>query len=120
MSVSDTRKVVDGYTKAWMNGDFDAARAYLADDVKFRGSIDQFDRADDFIIPLRAFSQLLVEVNKLEEFYDEDSACLLYDCVTDTPAGTVRTAEFFTVTNGKIVEIRLVFDATELRKLMGR
>jgi hypothetical protein len=30
----------------------------------------------------------------------------------------IRTAEFFTVREGRIAEIRLVFDATELRKLM--
>jgi hypothetical protein len=36
-----------------------------------------------------------------------------------SPAGVIRTAEFFTITDGRIKSIRLVFDATELRKLMG-
>jgi hypothetical protein len=30
----------------------------------------------------------------------------------------IRTAEFFSTTGDKISEIRLVFDASELRKLM--
>lgn len=120
MPISDTRRIVDGYTNAWMRGDIDDARSYLADDLKFRGSIDRFDRAEDFTQALRAFSQMLREVNVLERFYDEGRASLLYDCVTETPAATVRTAEFFTVAGGKITKIRLVFDATELRKLMGR
>ena len=42
----------------------------------------------------------------------------MYDCDTATPAGVIRTAEFFTTKNGKISAIRLVFDASELRKLM--
>jgi hypothetical protein len=33
------------------------------------------------------------------------------------PAGTIRTAEAFTVRDGKIREIRLVFDPTELNRL---
>jgi hypothetical protein len=36
-----------------------------------------------------------------------------------SPGGVLRTAEFFTVKDNKIKSIRLVFDATELRKLMG-
>ena len=44
---------------------------------------------------------------------------MLYDCDTMSPAGVIRTAEFFTVIDGKIKSIRLVFDATELRKLMA-
>jgi hypothetical protein len=41
------------------------------------------------------------------------------DCETG-PAGTIRTAEAFTVRDGKIREIRLVFDPTELIKLGWR
>jgi hypothetical protein len=44
---------------------------------------------------------------------------LLYDLITSTPAGVIRAAEFFRVTNGKIREIRAVFDPTNLRKVMS-
>jgi hypothetical protein len=39
--------------------------------------------------------------------------------VTNSPAGTIRTAEFFGLRDGKIASIRLVFDATALRQLMS-
>lgn len=52
-------------------------------------------------------------------FFSETGAALLYDCDTMSPAGVLRTAGFFTIGNGKIKSIRLVFDATELRKLMA-
>ena len=84
----------------------------------FRGSIDQFDRADDLMAPLTQLSGMLSEIKMLERFYDQDRAALLYDCVTQTPAGTIRTAEFFKIADGKISEIRLVFDATLLRQMM--
>jgi hypothetical protein len=42
----------------------------------------------------------------------------LYDCIMDF--GTIRTAEYLGVTDGKISEIRVVFDATELPKMIPR
>jgi ketosteroid isomerase-like protein len=115
----DTRQLVETYHNAWTTGDITRARGYLADDLDFRGSIDTFNKADDFVAALRQFQGMLRGVTVLQSFFDETGAALLYDCNTATPAGVIRTAEFFAVRNGKIAEIRLVFDATELRKLMG-
>jgi hypothetical protein len=115
----DAKQVVTRYHNAWTNGDLEAARACLAEDLDFQGSIDSFRRADDFILALTMFHKMLKGVSLIQSFFAEGGAALLYDCDTMTPAGVLRTAEFFTVTNGKIQSIRLVFDATELRKLMG-
>lgn len=114
------RDVVQNYYEAWTRSDISAARAYLADDLDFEGSIDRFTAAEPFTQALASFSGMLKEVRLLHEFYAEDSAALLYDCVTSTPGVTVRTAEFFRVKDGKIREIRLVFDATELRRMLAR
>ena len=115
----DTKQVVTNYHNAWTSGEMKKARAYLADDLDFQGSIDTFRRADDFIASLAMFQKMLQTVNLIQSFFFESGAALLYDCDTMSPAGVIRTAEFFTVTDGKIKSIRLVFDATELRKLMG-
>ncbi len=115
----DSKQVVTNYHNAWTTGDMDAARVYLADDLDFQGSIDTFHRADDFIVALTMFQKMLSRVSLVYSLYSESGAALLYDCDTMSPAGVIRTAEFFTVIGGKIKSIRLVFDATELRKLMG-
>ena len=115
----DAKQVVTNYHNAWTGGDMAAARTYLADDLDFKGSIDTFRRADDFIAALTMFQKMLKGVHLLQSFFSETGAALLYDCDTMSPAGVLRTAEFFTVGGGKIKSIRLVFDATELRKLMG-
>lgn len=115
----DTRQVVMNYHTAWTSGDMDAARVYLADDLDFQGSIDTFTRADNFIAALTMFQLMLNKVDLLQSFFSDSGAALLYDCDTMSPAGVLRTAEFFTVLNGKITSIHLVFDATELRKLMA-
>jgi ketosteroid isomerase-like protein len=115
----DTRQLVETYYHAWTTGDIARARGCLADDLDFRGSIDTFNSADDFVASLKQFQGMLRGVTMLQGFFDEKGAALLYDCDTVSPAGVIRTAEFFAVQNGKIAEIRLVFDATELRKLMA-
>jgi hypothetical protein len=115
----ETKQLVTNYHDAWTGGNMEAARAYLADDLDFQGSIDAFRRADDFIAALTMFQKMLRKVTLIKSFFSESGAALLYDCDTMTPAGVIRTAEFFTVKDGKIKSIRLVFDATELRKLMG-
>jgi hypothetical protein len=61
---------------------------------------------------------MLTRVDLLHEFYTDESAALPYDCITNSPAGTIRTAEFFGLRDGKIATIRLVFDATLLRQAM--
>jgi hypothetical protein len=115
----DAKQVVTNYHQHWTIGDMKAARVYLADDLDFKGSIDNFHRADDFIAALTMFQKMLRGINLIQSFFSENGAALLYDCDTMSPAGVIRTAEFFTVSDGKIKSIRLVFDATELRKLMG-
>jgi hypothetical protein len=115
----DTIQVVINYHNAWTSGDIEAASVYLADDLDFQGSIDSFHQADDFVSALTMFQKMLRGVHLIQSFFSESGAALLYDCDTMSPAGVIRTAEFFTVTDGKINSIRLIFDATELRKLMG-
>jgi hypothetical protein len=114
----DTRQLIETYHNAWTTGDIAGARICLADDLDFCGSIDSFNNADDFVTGLTMFQGMLSRVTVLRRFFDNEGGVLLYDCETATPVGVIRTAEFFTVRGGKIAEIRLVFDATELRKLM--
>jgi len=114
----NTRQLIETYHNAWTSGDFATARACLADDLDFKGSIDTFHKADDFVAALKQFQDMLRKVTLLKYFHEQDGAALLYDCDTASPAGMIRSAEFFTIKGGKISEIRLVFDASELRKMM--
>lgn len=117
--IMDARQIVTAYHNAWTSGDMKTARGYLSDDLDFQGSIDTFQKADDFIAALTMFHKMLRGVSLIKSYYSKDGAALLYDCDTISPAGVIRTAEFFTIFDGMITSIRLVFDATELRKLMG-
>jgi hypothetical protein len=48
----NTRQLIDAYHQAWTEGDFTTAREFLADNLDFKGSIDSFSNADDFIAAL--------------------------------------------------------------------
>ena len=108
------RKVVEAYHNARTTGKLAEAGSYLTDDLDFQGSIDRFNKADDFVKAFTQFQRMLTGVTLLKSFFSENGAVLLYDCDTMSPAGVLRTAEFFSMNKGKITEIRLVFDATEL------
>jgi len=112
--------VVRAYHESWTHRDMDTARSFLVDDLDFQGPIDKFTNADDFIGALTQFAQMCKRVDVVQEFHADNAAALLYDCVTESPAGTIRTAEFFGLRDGKIASIRLVFDATALRQAMNR
>ena len=118
--IESTRNIVEGYTSAWTSGDLTTARTYLADDLQFRGSVDNFNDADSLISSLSEFLPILKSVDMISTFYHEDEAIQMYDCVTDSPAGTIRTVEYFKLRDNKITEIKLIFDASELRKLMDK
>ena len=116
----DSRQLIEKYHAAWTSGDFATSRECLTDALDFEGSIDTFRKADDFVAALKRLQGMLRSVTLLQSYFDHTGGSLLYDCNTATPAGVIRTAEFFSTSNGKISKIRLVFDATELRKLMGQ
>lgn len=114
----NTRRLIETYRNAWTSGNFAAARVCLGDDLDFKGSIDTSQTAGEFIAALRRFYGMLNHVTLLNSVFEQGGTALLYDCDTASPAGVIRTAEFFTTKGDKVGKIRLVFDASELRKLM--
>ena len=120
--MSNNKEIIKGYADAVWNGDLGDARSYLHDtEVVFQGVLAQYDgadAADQVIENVKGFRAMVKEVRFVSEMFDENGGVLLYDVVTQSPAGTLRMAEFFDVRQGKITGIKLVFDATELRKMM--
>jgi len=103
------QETVEHFSRALAERDFKAARALLADDLRFEGPIDTFDRADDYV---KAISQLFGMVKGVEHratVAQGDHVALFY--VLDTPIAKAPVAEWYTVRGGKIVELRAYFDA---------
>ena len=101
--------VVDQYSKALGSRDFAAARSFLADNLRFEGPIDQFDRADDYVKAISALYGMVKAIEHQATIAEGDDVAVFY--VLDTPVAKAPVAEWYTVAGGKIVRIRTYFDA---------
>jgi len=116
----DTRRVAETFFAAWTRNDERAARALMADDLEYSGPLNAYRSADELLPPLMKFAAMLRGARLIELVVEGDRAALLYDCELPPPVGTLRSASFQRVENGKIRSYLQAFDATELRKLQAR
>lgn len=111
MPATNARDVADRYFKAWTGRDFATARRLLRDDLEFQGPIDTFHRADDYSAAIQGLSGIIKSIELRKLFVDGQDVCVIYDLVTNTPAGTAPIAEWYHVDGDKISAIRAFFDA---------
>jgi limonene-1,2-epoxide hydrolase len=101
--------VVEAWSKALSDRDFDAARSLLADDLHFEGPIDTFDRADDYLAAIRNLMGMARGMEHQGMIAEGADVATFYRL--DTPVAIAPVAEWYTVRNGKIVTLRAYFDA---------
>jgi len=101
--------IVDRYFRALGVRDFAAARAFLADDLRFEGPIDRFDRADDFMKEISGLYGMVKGVDHQATIADGEEVAVFY--ILDTSVAKAPVAEWHTVRGGKIAHIRAYFDA---------
>lgn len=118
--MSQDLKLLRKYYEGWKDGLFDSD--LFVEDLTFHGPLSQ---AENFT----EFKQLMQEMTKLFEvegiefkalFVDGyGNGCAVYDFVTNKPT-KMRTecAELFHIEDGKIKEIRLIFDARQWEKIL--
>ena len=111
-----------GSSISWAVGgkDFVAARKFLHDDLNFKGPIDTFHRADDYLGSIKKLSNIVKSVDVKKQFVDGNDVCVLYDMITNTPAGTAFISEWFRVKGDKISDIRVVFDARPFAAMFSK
>jgi ketosteroid isomerase-like protein len=121
MAIDQTTKVIEAYYATWKNGiaSFDEAglRDILGADFVYEGPIaGRRPGVESFTQGLKAFVKTLKSMRMIAQVRNGNEAAFLYDCDVSQPAGTFRFAEFVRVGDGRIQEVKLVFDATEFRK----
>lgn len=114
-----TRQAVENYYASWSRGALDREKynQAIAANLEFRGSIDSVDGRDNFWGGVQEFTAIVDSVTFHTTVIDGNEAFVLYDAMTK-PAGEMRFAEHFTVEDGKISKIRLVFDSHKLRPII--
>jgi ketosteroid isomerase-like protein len=118
MTQDQTLHPVRSYYASWNHGgscDEAKLRGALAPDVTFESPSGTKHGIEQILPGLRRFASTLKKQTLLQLIASGNEAAALYDCELSEPTNTLRCAEHFRVENGRIVSIRLVYDATAYR-----
>lgn len=102
-------EVVNAFLKAMNNEDFNAARKYARDDMKFVGVLGSRDGADAYFQDMEKM-KFKYEIKRM--FTDNDDVSVFYDI--NMGDNTIFSSGWYHVIDGKINNIRVVFDPRPL------
>ncbi|HTT35483.1 MAG TPA: nuclear transport factor 2 family protein [Thermoplasmata archaeon] len=113
------KEVVASYQEAMGKGDWKRARSHLKDDLTFRGPLDTFSRADDYVAALQKLYPMVEAVDVKGVFSERDQVVILCDLRFKPPMPTMYVVEWYTVTGEKISRVQVVFDPRPMAGAMG-
>ncbi|MFI5932369.1 nuclear transport factor 2 family protein [Actinoplanes sp. NPDC051494] len=112
--MSGTAEVTAFYAQSWIHQDRGAVLRVIAPDAGIEWNLDQPVDDEELVQVLHRMAAFADSVEIVSTICTGDRAALVYDCAA--PFGTVRMAEFLTVTDGLISEIRQAYDVVALRR----
>jgi SnoaL-like domain len=114
--------VDEQYLTAFCSGDFDGARALVAEDFSFEGPTTKVQGRDAFFEGTAPLQPFLRGLRLLRRWEDGEESCWIYDLDIETPVGSgaVAIADWVTVSDGLVVAERIVFDTAAFAALMPR
>jgi ketosteroid isomerase-like protein len=111
---SGTAAVIRSYYDAWTAGDFDRAAGLLTPALTVEVPVNNYPDAESFAAALKSFGALVTKVEPLAAMTSGEEGMLLYDMQVQG-LGTLRVAEHFTVSGGKITRLRQIHDTAAIR-----
>lgn len=118
--MTETMQLLESYLDAIAARDFAAVRGCLSD-VEFRqvSPIAQFDDPDEFVSSLEAIGAILHKVNIIRRFQDDEVVCHVLDLIVNLDTRrTRRIVHLARVLQGKIIDIEVIFDASEFNRMI--
>jgi ketosteroid isomerase-like protein len=115
---TDPKTLALSYLDAVGNKELDRLQDMLAPDLAFRGPSMTRSTARDFLAALARLGAIHVRNDVKRVFVDGDEVCVIYDFVTDTPAGALPTIEWLRLENGRIRSIDLYYDRVPWKTVM--
>jgi hypothetical protein len=106
------------YLDAVGKKDFERVAALLAPDLKFVGPTVTRTSARDVIAALTRLGAIHVRNEPTRVFVDGRDVCVIYDFVTDTPAGALPTIEWLHFEGDRISTIHLYYDGVPWKSVM--
>jgi ketosteroid isomerase-like protein len=114
----DLKKLTLAYLDAVGKKDFRRVEQLLAPDLRFTGPASSRDSAQDFIGALKRLGAIHVRNEPTRVFVDGDEVCVIYDFVTDTPAGALPAIEWLRFEGERIRSINLYYDRVPWKGVM--
>ena len=102
--------VIGFWTRSWINDDRAAVRKVLAPDVEVEWNLDAPVDDEELVQVLHRIAVFADTVTVVGQSRADDGAALVYDL--EAPFGTARMVEFLTIADGRITEVRQVYDVT--------
>jgi ketosteroid isomerase-like protein len=102
--------VVGFWTRSWTSDDRAAVRRLLAPDAEVEWNLDAPVDDEELVQVQHRIAAFADTVTLVEQAVAEDGATLVYDLVA--PFGTARMVEFLTVADGRVTEVRQIYDLT--------
>ena len=104
--------VIDFYTDSWISDDRDGVRQVLASDAEIDWNLDAPVDDVELVQTLHRIVAFADSITVVARVHDTDGAALVYDLVA--PFGTARFAEFLSVRDGRIAQVRQVYDVVAI------
>ncbi|BCJ53524.1 hypothetical protein Asp14428_49990 [Actinoplanes sp. NBRC 14428] len=109
-----TAEAVAFYAQSWIATDDRAVRRIIAPDAEIEWNLGLPVDDEELVQTLHRIAAFADQVSVVSRTCAGERAALVYDCVA--PFGTVRLAEFLVVAQGRVSEIRQVYDVVALRR----
>lgn len=106
---NDPRALALAYIEAVGQKDFDRVAELLHPDADFVTTGPRLQGIPAYVGALRRLAPILVRNDVHTTVVDGNDVAIVYDFVTDTPAGAVPTIEWLTTEAGRIRTSRLIF-----------
>lgn len=110
MKTQKPQDIALAYINALAQHDYDAIANLLAPNVVLVGPAATRTGAVDLLAAFKRLSAIHVRSDVRRVFVDDNEVCVIYDFVTDTPAGVVPTIEWMKIEDGTIRSINLYYD----------
>ncbi len=104
--------VVDFYVESWTGGDSAAVRRMIVPDAGIEWNLDAPVDDEELLAVLHRIAVFADSVTVVSRVASDDGAALVYDLAG--PFGTARMAEFLSVREGRITNVRQVYDVVAI------
>jgi ketosteroid isomerase-like protein len=116
---TDKKTLALTYLDAVASQDYDTLAGLLAPDVRFKGPAMTRTSAEELFTALKRLAAIHLRNEVKRVFVDGDDVCVIYDFVTDTPAGALPTIEWLRFDGARIRSIDLFYDRLPWQTVMA-